>query len=343
MSRDREQPADNGHTIGRLPDTLRTAWHEFLDVIEPIRPGLHEYCYRLTRHVWDAEDLVQDTLVRGFGRLGQLDRPVRNPRAYLFRIATHLWIDQLRRRETERRHEPEPEPAVESGPEEDRVLEEAGGALLTRLPPRERAAMALKDGFGLSLAEVAEILGTSVGAVKAALHRGRARLDDSRLDEWNAEPGGQSTGAGPSRELLDRFVALFRAGDAAALADLLQDHASVELVGCNYEDGPEHDWFSGLIDGHPEWPAEWRYEAQRLEHDVVLGERVLLVFRTRRSREKLEQVVRLEEQDGRIVQLRDYGFCPDTTRAVGRRLDLPVRAGPYRYPTPSPGGSWIRE
>jgi hypothetical protein len=98
------------------------------------------------------------------------------------------------------------------------------------------------------------------------------------------------------------------------------------------EDG-DHDWFDGLVHGHPDWPPIWQFEGQRLASAVVHGEVVLLVFRTRRGREKLEQVVRIDEEDGRITRLRDYGFCPDTTAALGRALDLPFRRGPYRYPT----------
>jgi hypothetical protein len=134
--------------------------------------------------------------------------------------------------------------------------------------------------------------------------------------------------------LIDRFIELFRMGDAAALAALLQSHASIELVGSSYndEDG-DHDWFEGLVARHLDWPPIWQFEAQRLASAVVCGEAVLLVFRTRRGREKLEQVVRIDEENGRIARLRDYGFCPDTTAALGRMLDLPVRRGPYRYPS----------
>ena len=64
----------------RLRDDLREAWHRYLDLVTPIRPALHGYCRRLTRNLWDAEDLLQDTLLRAFGTLGRLHDPVRNPR-----------------------------------------------------------------------------------------------------------------------------------------------------------------------------------------------------------------------------------------------------------------------
>src|SRR5690606_7324290 len=76
------------------------------------------------------------------------------------------------------------------------AVREAAGALLTRLSPRERAAVLLKDVFDLSLEETASILQTSIGAVKAALHRGRGRLE-------GAEPEAHAAAAHPPRELVE--------------------------------------------------------------------------------------------------------------------------------------------
>src|SRR5208283_3796689 len=83
---------------------LRETWFRYLDAIEPIRPALYRYCRRMTRDIWDAEDLAQETLLKGFGAIGRGDLAtewsrVKNSRGYLFRIATNLWIDQVRRRE----------------------------------------------------------------------------------------------------------------------------------------------------------------------------------------------------------------------------------------------------
>ena len=64
-----------------LRDELRRAWHRYVDLLAPVRPALHAYCRRLARSLWDAEDLVQDTLLRALGHLGQLNHDVRNPRA----------------------------------------------------------------------------------------------------------------------------------------------------------------------------------------------------------------------------------------------------------------------
>ena len=159
-----------------LRDELRAAWHRYLDLVTPLRPALHRYCLRLTRDVWDAEDLVADTLLRAFGTLGKIHQEVGSHRAYLLKAATNLWIDTVRRRQTAAGALLDGEAPGGSSPETAMAVRDAGAALLARLAPRERAAIVLKDVFDLKLQEIADILESTTGAVKAALHRGRERL-----------------------------------------------------------------------------------------------------------------------------------------------------------------------
>jgi len=321
-----------------LREELRGAWHRYVDRTAPLRPALHAYCRRLTGDVFDAEDLVQDTLIRAFGRLGSTHQPVANPRAYLLRIATHAWIDTLRRRGRERELLAA-EAREGTVPSEVRpgALHEAGAALLERLAPQERAAVVLKDVFELSLAETAEVLETTVGAVKAALHRGRERLRDPEPE--------RATRPKPPAELVDAFVASWRAGDIAGLKALMLEDASVEQVGCGYQWGAEvlgkpGGFLFHAVHGHPEWPEALQYSAPRLERRLLDGEPVAVGFCTRKGREAFEQLMRFEVEQGRIARLRTYAFCPEVMRAVAEPLGVPVRTGLYRFPTPAPGRSF---
>jgi RNA polymerase sigma-70 factor (ECF subfamily) len=314
-----------------MRDALRASWQRYLDLVRPLRPQLHAYCRRLTRDLWDAEDLAQETLLKAFGMLGRIHDPIANPRAYLLRVATNLWIDTLRRRETERTAAAPEAPAEPASPGSAAQIRAAGAVLLQRLAPRERAAIVLKDVFDMSLEETADVLESTVEAVKAALHRGRARLRDS-------EDAAASRRPVPSRALVDRFVALLNAGDKAGLLDLVLDNASAENVGCAYQYGAamhrgRHSWFEGALGGHPEWPALVRWEAQRAERAVYEGEPLVLLFHTRRGRETLEAVVRLEECEGRVARLRSYGFCPEVVRAVGEALGREVLVAGSRGPS----------
>jgi len=324
-----------------LPDALRgdlrAAWHRYLDHVQPIRRALHAYCRRLTGDLWDAEDLVQDTLLRAFGTLGRIHDPVRNPRAYLLRTATNLWIDGLRRRERERAAVAEAEADADGseqfGPSGE--TRDAGRHLLQRLAPRERAAVLLKDVFDLDLEESAEVLATTVGAVKAALHRGRGRLREPEGEPVSQRPA-------PSVSLVDRFVELFNAADKPGLLALVLDNATADNVGVGVQWGREghrspRSIFDGALGGHPEFPEWFHFEAQRVERVLFAGEPIVLHFHTRGGREMLDALWRLEEEDGRVARLRAYGFCPETMREVGQKLGLPVLTGVYRYPTPVPG------
>src|SRR5215467_16247740 len=81
---------------------VRGPWRRFIDELAEQRAGLHAYCRQLTGNVWDGEDLVQDTLLRVFTLLAKTDSRLENPKAYLIRTATNLWIDRVRRSVRER-------------------------------------------------------------------------------------------------------------------------------------------------------------------------------------------------------------------------------------------------
>jgi len=321
-----------------LRDALRAAWHRYVDLLAPLRPSLHGYCRRLTGNVWDAEDLAQETLLRAFATLGSVHVPIENPRAYLLRTATNAWVDVVRRRGTEATALADPSALPASADAPTDAVRDAGTVLLQRLAPQERAAVVLKELFEYSLDEIAAILGTTVGAVKAALHRGRTRLREPEAQTTRRRPL-------PSVALVDHFVAAYADADLPALLALMLDTGSVENVGSSVDVGRaafgrDRGWFWHLVNGHPEWPAEFAYEAARLERREVDGEPVALGFATRRGREGLEQVLRFQEDDGRIARIRGYSFCPETMREVGTMLGLRVRTGLYRFPTPAPGKTW---
>ena len=118
---------------------VRGPWRRYLDDLAQYRSDLHRYCRRLTGNVWDGEDLMQDTLVRVFSMIGKIDAKLENPRGYLIRTATNLWIDRVRRsaREQAILALEAPGPSVDPGdPGEQR---DAAKALFRSLHPQERA------------------------------------------------------------------------------------------------------------------------------------------------------------------------------------------------------------
>jgi RNA polymerase sigma-70 factor (ECF subfamily) len=148
--------------------------HLFERDVGPLRPQLLRYCTRLAGDAAGGEDLEQDTLFRAFDPLCQICGGPSNLKAYLFRIATNLWIDRQRRRKREIRAQAllavsPPPPFADDG-----VLERL--ARLTQvLTPRELEVFLLRDVQGYTAAETARRLGISEAAAKMAGVRARRR------------------------------------------------------------------------------------------------------------------------------------------------------------------------
>lgn len=316
-----------------LSATVQASLHRFLDQFEPMRTDLYRYCRHLTRSPWDAEDLAQDTLARAFVTLGRMQEPPPNPRAWLFRVASNLWIDQLRRaREVAGRRTSEP--STSSDP---RAAREAAGTLISQLAPQERAAVVLKDVFEFSLDEIAHTLSTSEGAVKAALHRGRGKLTALPVEEKPA----------PSSRVLDAFCAAFNAHDLDGLVKLLLDSASVEVVGASEEEQPGEArtrMFWGMlfgsryIDELARSGGEAAVFAQgivpvppRCELRVHRGEPLLLLWYQHADGEAVRAINRLETNEDGITRVRNYFYTPDFIAEVCGELNVPCRSNGNRY------------
>jgi RNA polymerase sigma-70 factor (ECF subfamily) len=300
-------------TLGIAPD----AWVRYLEVLDPLRPDLFRYCRRLTGNVWDAEDLAQDTLEQGFARLTTLILEVDNPRGYLLRIASNLWISRQRRERlahasthgaSGERLAPGPLPS----PEQSSAVHDASATLLQQLAPQECAAVLLKEVFDLSLEEIAEVLATTTGAVKAALHRGRERLRDAE----DPTPPRHEV----SRAVVDRFVEHYNQRDLPALLALMLDGAAIDMHGAESfvgrkAYGRQPGWFYfnfHTFDGKPS-PAQW-------ETVMLDGEPIILVLNPRDGELRVTSVMRLETDDEHVSRVRVYAMCPDTVREVVARL-----------------------
>lgn len=243
-------------TTESLPPALAQARAAFDDLVRDIRPQLHRYCAWMTGSVVDGEDIVQDTLARAYYVLPTVT-PVGNLSAWLFRIAHNKAVDHLRRRDRWRMEPLDDLPplADPDPPLADRALTDMALSRLLRLAPMQRSCVFLKDVMGYSLAEISELLDVSVGAVKAALHRGRARLREL-ADKSDADVPVQADPAEVER--LARYVDRFNARDFDALRAMLADDVRLDLIGRAQRRGAtavggyfdnyaaQHDWRFGL-------------------------------------------------------------------------------------------------
>jgi RNA polymerase sigma-70 factor, ECF subfamily len=237
---------------------------EFTRLTDPFRAELLAHCYRMLGSVHDAEDQVQETLLRAWRSFGQFEGRS-SLRTWLYRIATNACLRAIETRG--RRPLPSglgapgehPEgPLAAATPEvpwlqpiPDALLRPESAdpaavaasrtnvrlafiAALQYLPPRQRAVLILRDVLDWRAAEVAELLGTTATATNSALQRARAQLEQAApsQDEIRepANPGDLA--------LLNRYATAFQNADIAALTELLHDDAVLEMP-------PMPAWFAG--------------------------------------------------------------------------------------------------
>ncbi len=257
-------------------------------ILRDLRPKLHRFCSRMVGSVLDGEDLVQETLAEAFLHLSSLRDPSRLE-PWVFRIAHHRCVDFIRR---ERRQVIVDE--VEPTTEPDEPIDEAMATLVGGLPPKERASVLLKDVLDYQLDEVAEIIDSTVGGVKAALHRGRAKLRTAPRD--GPAPSGLDQ---HQRALLDAYVERWNRHDWDGLLQLIQADARLELVGV--ADGTMLDIGKNYFTNYTALPMEWRFSV-----DTVDGESVVTHWRRDGDAWRPHSAVRLWWENGRVVRIRDY-------------------------------------
>ena len=278
-----------------LDQDVAEARRRFDEACERLRPELHRFCTRMTGSPCDGEDVLQDALVLWFYRLSEL-RDGASLRAWLFRIAHNKCIDFLRVR---RRFDPLDETFDAGRPAMDEELahkERAAHALatlVTALPAKERACVILKDALDCPLDEIAEVTESNVGAVKAALHRGRERLQAIE----RAEPGHDRALDPRRRALYERYLAAFNGRDWDRVQALLTEDARLEVVHRTAGPFAEARYFVNY--GRLAWP--WR-----LSLAWVDGVEAIVHFREVEGAWIAQSVVQLSVEGDRIAVVRDY-------------------------------------
>jgi RNA polymerase sigma-70 factor (ECF subfamily) len=262
-----------------------------------LRPELHRYCARLMGSVIDGEDVVQDTFVRAFAALHDLEEmPPLRP--WLFRIAHNRALDLLRSRAV-RMAEPidaasDVADSAKLDPVEMLMRQEAVKTAVSRfaeLSTLQRSVVILKDVLDESLIEIAALLDLTVDAVKGHLARGRARLR-----EINAQAGPLSD-ARPASAAVARYVALFNQRDWDGLRALLAD--DVKLNQSTYP------LRVGRADVGLFFTIYAKFDGVWLAPAWLEGREVIAVFEDRAD-PKPSYMMWLEWRDGRISFIHDY-------------------------------------
>lgn len=302
-----------------LTDPVRDLRRQFDEMTARHRPALWAFCLRLTGSAWDAEDLVQESLLKAFGRLTLTWQPT-EPRAYLFRIAANTWVDAWRRRGAgssldDLDREPAAPPLVDPLDARDAL-----SVVVRRLSPPQRVVFLLTEAFAFTHEEVADMLGSTVGAVKALRYRARRAL----ATPPPADDAPVARAADP--DVVRRYVEAFNQRDVEAIVALLAPGVVNDIVGVAEERGVDAMREASL--------AEWAADPRRTRAEVrqVLGRELVLVYQDGHAgREALAWLVDLEVHDGAVQAQRTYCFCPELLEAAGADLGVPVHTRGYWY------------
>jgi RNA polymerase sigma-70 factor, ECF subfamily len=242
------------HRSARLVAAARAGDERaFTALTEPHRRALHVHCYRLLGSLHEAEDLVQETMLRAWRRLETFEGRASFP-AWLYGIATNACLDALRgrsRRVLPRALVPPDDPTALPEPPlidvswlepyPDELLPQAAlerretvrlafVAAIQHLPPRQRAVLLLRDVLGWSAPEISALLGSSVASVNSALQRARSAVE--------RVPAREKVVPDVEAELADRYLAAFEAADVAGLAALLKEDVELAMP-------PTPSWYRG--------------------------------------------------------------------------------------------------
>src|SRR5262244_2026016 len=283
---------------------FESRYKAFLETVSTIRPSLHRYCARMTGSVMDGEDVVQEALFEAYRKLDKFDdsRPLK---PWLFRIAHNRCIDFLRKRRVQVEAESAATIPDKVEPKEPAALGlgEAVEHLVANLPPKERACVLLKDVFDYSLEEIAELVDSTVGGVKAALNRARTKLAVSPA------PTRASRMVDPElTRILELYVDRFNRRDWDGVRELISADARLTVA----------DAFTGKLADAPYFrnyerrPTPWKLAVGELDSELVV-----IIMQLGVDTWTPYSVVYLDLAGHQIDHIRDYSHCPWLISAAG--------------------------
>jgi RNA polymerase sigma-70 factor, ECF subfamily len=278
-------------------------------LVEPRRSELHAHCYRMLGSVHDAEDALQDALLRAWRGLPRFERRS-SVRSWLYRIATNACLDLIAKRSkrvlpidygpASDPHEGPGPPLVEAvwiepypdapdaSYEQRESVELAFVAALQHLPPKQRAVLILREVLGFSAKEVAEALDTTAASVNSALQRARRTLDE-KLPDQSQQATLHMLGDDRVRAIVERYMDAWERGDVDAVVALLAEDATIAMP-------PMATWYRG--DDVVVFITDWAFSGRLYKME---GDRRVRVLPARANGQPAIGTYAWNEESGRYL------------------------------------------
>lgn len=298
--------------------------HSFNTIIQPYRSTLWSYCRKLTGSPWDAEDLLQETLLKAFSSLSRVKQAI-NPKSYLFRIATNTWMDSVRKNrvvtEVLELEDLYAEESVSFGEVYDAIE-----TMVQILPPKQTSVLLLVDIFQFTSKETAEIIGSTEGAVYSLLKRARSNI--RKLHSKKSEEKHKHSPLSREKEqVIQQYMDSFVKGDFQNIGSLLAEYATNEVVGRGMDIGKVQirknsmgDWASGG-------------SKQNLSSKLIYlwGKLAIVYTKETENGPVLWDITTVEIEDGYIVNHKSYYFCKEFLSFAAMELRLRLDEGKELY------------
>jgi RNA polymerase sigma-70 factor (ECF subfamily) len=344
---------------GELLEAARSGDEDaYARIVEAYRGELLAHCYRMLGSAHDAEDALQEAMLRAWRGISKFEGRS-SLRSWLYRIATNTCLDAIARRPKRvlpvdygpatDPHEGPGEPLVESvwvepfpddklgledglaGPEaryeQREAIELAFIVALQHLPPNQRAVLILREVLGFSARESAETLDTSTASVNSALQRARATIED-KLPEQSQQAALRAMGDDELREIVDTYVEAWERNDIDTVVAMLSEDASFTMP-------PLASWFGGreaiaeFLKLSP-MSGDWRWKAIR----TTANGQPALAYYTWNDEEQSYRRFALN-----VLSFRD-GKINDVTAFLTRSTENPDREVILRLPDQAPDPRW---
>lgn len=303
---------DDLSTISKEMEQINNS---FNSIIQPYRSILWNYCMKLTGSPWDAEDLLQETLLKAFSSLSRVKQAM-NPKSYLFRIATNTWVDSFRKNNVET-EEFISEELYEVQTVDFGDVYEAIETLVLILPPKQTAVLLLVDIYKFTSSETAEIIGSTEGAVYSLLNRARNNI--RKLHNHKVEESLKNKILSREQsQVINQYMDAFVKGDFQTIGTLLAEYATNEVVGRGMDIGKVQIRKNSMGD----WASGGSKQALSSKLITLWGKPAIIYTKETEVGPILWDITTVEIEDGYIAHHKSYYFCKEFLSSAAKELQI---------------------